>query len=112
VERNIVVPTTIRYSLTGNIAKELTQARSSSNSLFGKTFWAQGVAEAEDRFGRYFLALSVTGGSSSGEYAYPDVAGRGGKLKMQSPMHAYSLSQSRSSALWAKAQAWRSQGHR
>jgi hypothetical protein len=78
VERNIVVPTTIRYSLTGNIAKKLTQAKSFSNSPFGTTFWAQRAAE--DRFGRYILALSVAGGSSSGKY--PDVAGRGGKLKM------------------------------
>jgi hypothetical protein len=54
------------------------QAKNFSNSPFGATFWAQGVAE--DRFGRYFLAPSVAGGSSSGEY--PDVAGRGGKLKM------------------------------
>jgi hypothetical protein len=50
----------------------LTQAKNFSNSPF-----------AEDRFGRYFLAPSVAGGSSSGEYPeYPDVAGRGGKLKM------------------------------
>jgi hypothetical protein len=33
------------------------------------------------RGGRYFLAPSVAGGSSSGEYT--DVAGRGGKLKMK-----------------------------
>ena len=65
VERNLVVPTTNRNSLTGNIAKKLTQAKNFSNSPFGTTFWAQGVAE--DRFGRYFLALSVAGGSSSGE---------------------------------------------
>jgi hypothetical protein len=36
-----------------------------SNSPFGTTFWAQGVAE--DRFGRYMLALSVAGGRISGE---------------------------------------------
>jgi hypothetical protein len=45
VERNTVVPTTIRYSLTGNIAKKLTQAKNFSNSPSGTTFWAQGVAE-------------------------------------------------------------------
>jgi hypothetical protein len=61
VERNIVVPKTIRYSLTGNITKKLTQAKNFSNSPFGTTFWAQGAAE--DRGGRYFLALSVAGGS-------------------------------------------------
>jgi hypothetical protein len=65
VERNIVVPTTIRYSLTGNITKKLTQAKNFSNSPSGTTFWAQGVAEA--RFGRYFSALSVAGGSKSGK---------------------------------------------
>jgi hypothetical protein len=32
VERNIVVPTTIRYWLTGNVAKKLTQAKNFSNS--------------------------------------------------------------------------------
>jgi hypothetical protein len=74
----MVVPTTNRYSLTGNITKKLTQAKNFSNSPFGTTFWAQGLLE--DRDGRYFLAPSVAGGSSSGEY--PDVAGRGGKLKM------------------------------
>jgi hypothetical protein len=60
----------------------LTQAKNFSNSPSGTTttttFWAAGAAE--DRVGRYFLALSVAGGSSSGEY--PDVAGRGGTLKM------------------------------
>ena len=61
VERNIVVPTTIRYSLTGNIAKKLTQAKNFSNSPSGTTFWAAGAAEERD--GRYFLALSVAGGS-------------------------------------------------
>jgi hypothetical protein len=35
VERSIVVPTTIRYSLTGDIAKKLTQAKSFSNSPSG-----------------------------------------------------------------------------
>jgi hypothetical protein len=74
VERNIVVPTTNRYSLTGNITKKLTQDKNFSNSPFGTNVWAQGVAE--DRGGRYFLAHLVAGGSSSGEY--PDVAGRGG----------------------------------
>jgi hypothetical protein len=63
--KQIVVPTTIRYSLTGNIAKKLTQAKSFSNSPSGTTFWAQGVAE--DRFGCYILALSVAGGSKSGK---------------------------------------------
>jgi hypothetical protein len=61
VERNIVAPTTIRYSLTANIAKKLTQAINFSNSPSGATFWAAGAAE--DRFGRYFLAPSVAGGS-------------------------------------------------
>ena len=61
VERNIVVPTTNRYSLTGNTAIKFTQAKNFSNSPSGTTFWAAGVAE--DRFGRYFLALSVAGGS-------------------------------------------------
>ena len=61
VERNIVVPTTFPYSLTGDIAKKLTQAKSFSNSPSGTTFWAAGAAE--DRDGRYFLALSVAGGS-------------------------------------------------
>jgi hypothetical protein len=56
VERNIVVPTTIPYSLTGNSAKKLTQAKNFSNSPSGTTFWAAGAAE--DRGGRYFLALS------------------------------------------------------
>jgi hypothetical protein len=63
VERNIVVPTTNRYSLTGNTAIKLTQAKNFSNSPSGKTFWAQGVAE--DRFGCYILTLSVAGGSKS-----------------------------------------------
>jgi hypothetical protein len=40
VERNIVVPTTNRYSLAGNITKKLTQAKSFSNSPFGTAFWA------------------------------------------------------------------------
>ena len=61
VERNIVVPTTIRYWLTGNIAKKLTQAKNFSNSPSGTTFWAAGVAG--DRFGRYVLARPVAGGS-------------------------------------------------
>jgi hypothetical protein len=61
VERNIVVPTTTHYSLTGNIAKKLTQAKNFSNSPSGTTFWAAGAAE--DRDGRYFLAPSVGGGS-------------------------------------------------
>jgi hypothetical protein len=60
VERNIVVPTTIRYWLTGNIAKKLTQAKNFSNSPSGTTFWAAGAAG--DRSSRYFLALSVAGG--------------------------------------------------
>jgi hypothetical protein len=41
VERNLVVPTTNRNSLTGNIAKKLTQAKNFSNSPFGTAFWAQ-----------------------------------------------------------------------
>jgi hypothetical protein len=57
----MVVPTTLRYSLTGNIAKKLTQAKNFSNSPSGTTFWAQGAAE--DQFGCYILALSVAGGS-------------------------------------------------
>jgi hypothetical protein len=58
----IVVPTTtMRYWLTGNIAKKLTQAKNFSNSPSGTTFWAAGVAG--DRFGRYVLARSVAGGS-------------------------------------------------
>ena len=57
VERNIVVPTTIRYSLTVNIAKKLTQAKNFSNSPSGTTFWAAGAAG--DRLGRYVLARSV-----------------------------------------------------
>ena len=61
MERNIVAPTTIPYSLTGNIAKKLTQAKNFSNSPSGTTFWAAGAAEERD--GRYFLALSVGGGS-------------------------------------------------
>jgi hypothetical protein len=64
VERNIVVPTTFPYSLTGDITKKLAHARSSSNSPSGTTFWAAGAAE--DRDGRYFLALSVAGGSKLG----------------------------------------------
>jgi hypothetical protein len=55
VERNKAVPTTNRYSLTGNTAIKLTQAKNFSNSPSGTTFWAQGVAE--DRFGCYILAL-------------------------------------------------------
>jgi hypothetical protein len=43
------------------IVKRLTQAKNFSNSPSGTTFWAAGAAE--DRFGRYFLALSVVGGS-------------------------------------------------
>ena len=78
VERNIVVPTTIRFSLTANIAKKLTQAKRFSNSPSGTTLWAAGAAE--DRDGRYFLALSVAGGSKLRNQS--DVAGRGGKLKM------------------------------
>jgi hypothetical protein len=61
VERNIAVPITIRYWLTGSIAKTLTQAKNFSNSPSGTTFWAAGVAG--DRFGRSFLALSIAGGS-------------------------------------------------
>ena len=61
VERNIVVPTTNRYSLTGNPAIKFTQAKNFSNSPSGTTFWAAGAAG--DRDGRYFLALSVAGGS-------------------------------------------------
>jgi hypothetical protein len=57
--------TAIRYSLAGNIAKKLTQAKHFSNSPSGTTFWAKRVAE--DRFGRYVLALSVAGGSNSGK---------------------------------------------
>ena len=65
VERNIVVPTTNRYSLTGNTAITFTQAKNFSNSPSGTTFWAAGAAE--ERGGRYFLALSVAGGSKSGK---------------------------------------------
>jgi hypothetical protein len=104
-----VAPTTIRYSLTGNITKNMTQAKNFSNSPFGTNFWAQGVAE--DRGGRYFLALSVAGGSSSAEYRISRCSGPWWQIK-NVVMRAYSLSQSRSSAFWAKAQAWRSQGHR
>jgi hypothetical protein len=39
----------------------LRRMHSLSNSPSGATFWAAGAAE--DRFGRYFLALSVAGGS-------------------------------------------------
>jgi hypothetical protein len=53
------------YSLTGNMAIKLTQAKNFSNSPSGTTFWAEGAAE--DRLGRYFLALSVADGSSSGK---------------------------------------------
>jgi hypothetical protein len=53
------------YSLTGNTAIKLTQAKNFSNSPSGTTFWAQGVAE--DRFGCYILALSVAGGRKSGK---------------------------------------------
>ena len=63
VERNIVVPTTNRYSLTGNPAIKFTQAKNFSNSRSGTTFWAAGVAG--DRLGRYVLARSVTDGSES-----------------------------------------------
>ena len=63
VERNIVVPTTNRYSLTGNPAIKFTQAKNFSNSPSGTTFWAAGVAG--DRLGRYVLARSVTDGSES-----------------------------------------------
>jgi hypothetical protein len=63
VERNIAAPTTICYSLTGNIAKKLIQAKNFSNSPSGTTFGAEGVAEG--RFGRYFLALLVAGGSNN-----------------------------------------------
>jgi hypothetical protein len=51
----MAVPTAIRYSLTGNTARNLTQAKSFSNSPSGTFFWAEGAAE--DQLGRYFLAL-------------------------------------------------------
>jgi hypothetical protein len=48
VERNIVVPTTIRYWLTGNIAKKLTQAKNFSTiRLLGQLFGLQGLLETD-----------------------------------------------------------------
>jgi hypothetical protein len=47
VERNIVVPTTIPYSVTGNIAKKLTQAKNFSNSLLGQLFGLQGLLRTD-----------------------------------------------------------------
>jgi hypothetical protein len=47
VHSYVAACTTIRYSLTGNIAKRLTQAKNFSNSPSGTTFWAQGVARTD-----------------------------------------------------------------
>ena len=52
MERNIAVPTTNRYSLTGNTAIKFTQAKNFSNSPSGTTFWAAGVAG--DRLDYYY----------------------------------------------------------
>jgi hypothetical protein len=69
VERNIVVPTANRYSLTGNTAIKLTQAKNFSNSPSGTTFWTFGLKGLlrTESVATFYLALSIAGGSKSGK---------------------------------------------